>query len=40
MQQPQLTGYAHIAEMRAETGVAMCNQLLAAGGWVLLGPFL
>jgi hypothetical protein len=38
MQQPQLTGYADIAEVRMETRVAVCNQLLAEG-WVLLGVY-
>ena len=36
MQQPQLTTYADIAEVRIVTGAAACNQLLAEG-WVLLG---
>jgi hypothetical protein len=36
MQQPQLTTYADIAEVRAVTGAAACNQLLA-DGYVLLG---
>jgi hypothetical protein len=36
MQQPQGTGYADIAEVRALTGAAACNQLLT-DGWVLLG---
>jgi hypothetical protein len=36
MQQPQLTTYAEIAEVRTVTGAATCNQLLA-DGWVLLG---
>jgi hypothetical protein len=35
MQQPQLTTYADIAEVRTVTGAATCNQLLA-NGWVLL----
>jgi hypothetical protein len=41
MQQPQEregTGYADIAEVRMETRVATCNQLLAEG-WVLLGVY-
>jgi hypothetical protein len=38
MQQPQVTMYAEIAEVRAVTGVAACNQLLAEG-WVLLGVY-
>ena len=36
MQQPHLTTYAEIAEVRTVTGAAACNQLLA-DGWVLLG---
>jgi hypothetical protein len=36
MQQPQLTTYADIVEVRTVTGAATCNQLLA-DGWVLLG---
>jgi hypothetical protein len=36
MQQPQLTTYAEIAEVRTVTGAAGCNQLLN-DGWVLLG---
>jgi hypothetical protein len=36
MQQPQLTTYAEIGEVRAVTGAAACNQLLAEG-WMLLG---
>ena len=36
MQQPQLTTYADIGEVRTVTGAATCNQLLA-DGWVLLG---
>jgi hypothetical protein len=39
MQQSPLTTYAEIAEVRAVTGVAACNQLLAEG-WVLLGVYL
>jgi hypothetical protein len=35
MQQPQLTTYAEIAEVRTVTGATACNQLLAEG-WVLL----
>jgi hypothetical protein len=38
MQQPQLTTYADIAEVRTVTGAATCNQLLAEG-WVLLGIY-
>jgi hypothetical protein len=38
MQQPQGIGYADIAEVRAVTGAAACNQLLAEG-WVLLGVY-
>jgi hypothetical protein len=38
MQQPQLTTYADIAEVRTVTGAAVCDQLLA-DGWVLLGIF-
>jgi hypothetical protein len=38
MQQPQVTTYADIAEVRAVTGAAACNQLLAEG-WVLLGVY-
>jgi hypothetical protein len=38
MQQPQLTTYADIVEVRTLTGAAACNQLLAAG-WVLLGIY-
>jgi hypothetical protein len=38
MQQPQITGYADIGEIRAVTGAAACNQLLAEG-WVLLGVY-
>jgi hypothetical protein len=38
MQQPQLTTYAEIEEVRTVTGAAACNQLLAEG-WVLLGVF-
>jgi hypothetical protein len=36
MQQPQLTTYGDIAEVRTVTGAAVCNQLLSEG-WVLLG---
>jgi hypothetical protein len=38
MQQPQVTTYADIAEVRTVTGAAACNQFLAAG-WVLLGVY-
>jgi hypothetical protein len=41
MQQPQVgevTVYADIGEVRLETRVAVCNQLLAEG-WVLLGVY-
>jgi hypothetical protein len=38
MQQSQLIGYADITEVRLETRVATCNQLLAEG-WVLLGIY-
>jgi hypothetical protein len=38
MQQPQLTTYADIIEVRTMTGAATCNQLLAEG-WVLLGVY-
>jgi hypothetical protein len=38
MQQPQVTTYADIAEVRAVTSTAACNQLLAEG-WVLLGVY-
>jgi hypothetical protein len=38
MQQPHLTTYADIAEVRTVTGAATCNQLLA-DGWVLLGIY-
>jgi hypothetical protein len=38
MQQPQGTGYSDIGEVRAVTGAATCNQLLA-DGWVLLGIY-
>jgi hypothetical protein len=38
MQQSHLTTYAEIAEVRAVTGTAACNQLLAEG-WVLLGVY-
>jgi hypothetical protein len=38
MQQPQLTTYADIAEVRTLTGAATCNQLRALG-WVLLGIY-
>jgi hypothetical protein len=33
-----ITSYANIAEVRAVTGAAVCNQLLAEG-WVLLGVY-
>jgi hypothetical protein len=36
MQQPHLTTYADIPEVRTVTRAAACNQLLAEG-WVLLG---
>jgi hypothetical protein len=38
MEQPQLTTYADITEVRTMTGAAACNQLLAEG-WVLLGIY-
>jgi hypothetical protein len=38
MQQPQLTTYIDIAEVRLEARAAACNQLLA-DGWVLLGVY-
>jgi hypothetical protein len=38
MQQPHLTTYAEIAQVRTVTGAAACNQLLA-DGWVLLGVY-
>jgi hypothetical protein len=38
MQQPQLTSYADIGEVRAVTSTSSCNQLLA-DGWVLLGVY-
>jgi hypothetical protein len=38
MQQPHITAYPDIAEVRTVTGAAACNQLLAEG-WVLLGVF-
>jgi hypothetical protein len=38
MQQPQLTTYAAIGEVRTLTGAAACNQLLAEG-WLLLGIY-
>jgi hypothetical protein len=38
MQQVQLTTYTDIAEVRAVTSAAACNQLLAEG-WVLLGVY-
>ena len=36
MQQPHLTTYADMGEVRTVTGAATCNQLLA-DGWVLIG---
>jgi hypothetical protein len=38
MQQPHVTAYADIGEVRMETRAAVCNQLLAEG-WVLLGVY-
>jgi hypothetical protein len=38
MQQPQVTTYADIAEVRTVSGAAACNQLLA-DGWVLSGIY-
>jgi hypothetical protein len=38
MQQPHLTTYAAITEVRTVTGATTCNQLLAEG-WVLLGVY-
>ena len=38
MQQPQMTSYADIGEVRTVTGAGSCNQLLAEG-WVLLGVY-
>jgi hypothetical protein len=38
MQQPQVTTYADIIEVRTTTGAATCNQLLT-DGWVLLGIY-
>ncbi len=38
MQQPYPTTYADIAEVRAVTGAATCNQLLAEG-WVLVSVY-
>ena len=38
MQQPQLTTYAEICEVRTVSGTATCNQLLAEG-WVPLGVY-
>jgi hypothetical protein len=38
MQQPQVTTYADIGEVRIMTSTATCNQLLAEG-WVLLGVY-
>jgi hypothetical protein len=36
MQQPHLTTYTDITEVRTVSGAAACNQLLTEG-WVLLG---
>jgi hypothetical protein len=38
MQQPHLTTYADITEVRTVTGATACNELLA-DGWVLLGVY-
>jgi hypothetical protein len=38
MQQPQVTTYADIREVRTVTGAETCNQLLT-DGWVLLGIY-
>jgi hypothetical protein len=38
MQQPQVTVYADIGEVRMEARAASCTQLLA-DGWVLLGIY-
>jgi hypothetical protein len=38
MQQPHLTTYAEIAEVRTVVNTATCNQLLSEG-WVLLGVY-
>jgi hypothetical protein len=38
MQQPQVTAYADITEVRTEIRAAACNQLLA-DCWVLLGVY-
>ena len=38
MQQPLLTPYTDIAEVRTVPGASTCNQLLAEG-WVLLGVY-
>jgi hypothetical protein len=38
MQQPQVTTYAEIGEVRTVTGAGTCNQLLSEG-WVLLGIY-
>jgi hypothetical protein len=38
MQQTQVMTYTDIAEVRAVSGAATCNQLLA-DGWVLLGVY-
>jgi hypothetical protein len=38
MQQPQVTTYADIAEVRTVSGAGTCNQMLN-DGWVLLGVY-
>jgi hypothetical protein len=38
MQQPHMTTYADISEVRLEARAATCSQLLAEG-WVLLGVY-
>jgi hypothetical protein len=38
MQQPHITSYAEIGEVRTVSGAAAWNQLLAEG-WVLLGIY-
>jgi hypothetical protein len=38
MQQPHMTTYADIAEVRTVTGATACNQLLT-DGWMLLGIY-
>jgi hypothetical protein len=38
MQQPPVTTYIDIAEVRIVSGATACNELLAAG-WVLLGVY-